>query len=169
FVRLARPLGILARNDTPARGREGLAQETELLHGSVPEEITIQEGAVRYLAAPWKGQKTGAFLDQRENRQRIGQLARGHALDCFSYHGSFALHLSRGAERVTAVDIPGAAPARAAENARLNDMHNVEFVEANAFDWLRSAERAGERFDTIVLDPPAFAKSRQALTAALRG
>lgn len=169
LVRLASPDGILARNDTPSRAHEGLPLETVLLHGSVPEEVTVHEGGVRYLAAPWTGQKTGAFVDQRENRLRVGELARGRALDCFSYHGSFALHLARGATEVTAIDISGVALARAAENARLNGAENIRFVEANVFDWLRAAERAGERFDFIVLDPPAFAKTRQALPGALRG
>jgi 23S rRNA (cytosine1962-C5)-methyltransferase len=124
---------------------------------------------VRYLAAPWTGQKTGAFLDQRENRALVGRVARGRALDCFSYHGSFALHLARGAEHVLALDVSAAALARAEENAHRNGFANIETREANAFEFLREAERGGERFDTIVLDPPAFAKTRSALPAALRG
>jgi 23S rRNA (cytosine1962-C5)-methyltransferase len=125
---------------------------------------------VRYLAAPWDGQKTGAFLDQRENRARVAQLARGRALDCFSYHGSFALHLARRAERVMALDSSADALARARRNAGLNEAHHIDFVEANAFDFLRSREREGaDGFETIVLDPPAFAKTRAALPGALRG
>ena len=124
---------------------------------------------MRYLAAPWTGQKTGAFLDQRENRVAVGRVARGRALDCFSYHGSFALHLARRADSVLALDISRHALERAQENVRLNGFTNVETREANAFDYLRDAERVGERFDTIVLDPPAFAKTRGALDAAVRG
>jgi 23S rRNA (cytosine1962-C5)-methyltransferase len=169
LVRLANPSGVLARNDTPARKREGLDPGTELLYGEVPEEITVLEGGVRYVAAPWTGQKTGAFLDQRENRTLMGDLARGRALDCFGYHGSFALHLARRASRVTTLDISAAALERAKRNAELNSVTTIEFVEANAFDWLRDAERSGERFDTIVVDPPAFARSRQALRGAMRG
>lgn len=169
LVELVEPLGILARNDIPTRAREELGSEVELLHGSVPDDVTVREGHVHYLAAPYTGQKTGAFLDQRENRMLLGELARGRALDCFSYHGSFALHLARRAESVTAIDSSAAALERAHENARLNGTENIDFVEANVFDWLREAERSGERFDTIVLDPPAFARSRQALPGALRG
>ena len=161
--------GVLARNDVPLRSREALPRETVLLHGDVPREITVSEYGVRYLAAPWTGQKTGAFLDQRENRRLVGQVARGRALDCFSYHGSFALHLAQAAERVTALDTSAAALERAAHNAKLNDCTNIDFVEANAFDFLREQERAGTRYETIVLDPPAFAKTRGALGAALRG
>ena len=161
--------GILARNDAPLRSKEALARETVLLAGEVPEEIEVEEHGVRYLAAPWRGQKTGAFLDQRENRALVAQVARGRALDCFSYHGSFALHLARGADRVTALDASAHALERAAANARRNGFENVDFVEADAFDYLRAREHAGDRFDTIVLDPPAFAKTRQALPGALRG
>jgi 23S rRNA (cytosine1962-C5)-methyltransferase len=161
--------GILARNDAPLRSKEALARETVLLAGEVPEEIEVEEHGVRYLAAPWRGQKTGAFLDQRENRALVAQVARGRALDCFSYHGSFALHLARGADRVTAIDASAHALERAAANARRNGFENVDFVEADAFDYLRAREHAGDRFDTIVLDPPAFAKTRQALPGALRG
>jgi 23S rRNA (cytosine1962-C5)-methyltransferase len=127
------------------------------------------EYGVRYLAAPWDGQKTGAFLDQRENRALAGTIARGRALDCFSYHGSFALHLARQAASVIALDASAPALARARENAARNDIRNIEFIEADAFEWLRAAERRRERFDTIVLDPPAFAKTRDALSSALRG
>lgn len=163
------PAGILARNDPPVRAREGLPREVEMLAGTVPHEIEVVEHGVQYLAAPHSGQKTGAFLDQRENRVRIGELARGDALDCFSYHGSFALHLARRAERVVALDSSGAALERAASNAARNGLTNVRFVEANAFEWLRDAERRGDAFDTIVVDPPAFAKSRASVPSALRG
>ena len=161
--------GILARNDAAVRSREGLARETVLLHGDVPRQIEVMEHGVRYLADPWTGQKTGAFLDQRENRAFIGDLARGRALDCFSYHGSFALHLARRADHVVALDSSAPALARASENAALNGFEHIEFVEANAFDFLRDRERERARFDTIVLDPPAFAKNRESVPAALRG
>ena len=166
---LAAPAGILARNDAAVRDREGLPRETTLLDGEVPREIQVQEHGVRYLAAPWDGQKTGAFLDQRENRALVGRVARGRALDCFSYHGSFALHLARNADRVTALDSSAHALRRARENAALNGMETIEFVEANAFEFLRAEAQRGARYDTIVLDPPAFAKSRSALPAAMRG
>ena len=165
----AEPDGILARNDAALRAKEGLPRETTLLHGDVPREVEVVEHGVRYLAAPWEGQKTGAFLDQRENRARVGDVAHGRALDCFSYHGSFALHLARRADRVTALDASGPALARARANAERNGLSNIDFVETDAFDFLRDRERARDRYDTIVLDPPAFAKTRGALPSALRG
>jgi 23S rRNA (cytosine1962-C5)-methyltransferase len=165
------PDGILLRNDAPVRRREGLAGEVVLATGSVPERVEVREGSVRYFAAPWTGQKTGAFLDQRPNRIRAGELTRpgGRALDCFAYHGSFALHLARHAETVVALDVSADALARGAEHAALNGATNIEWREADAFDALRTMERHDERFDMIVLDPPAFAKSRSAVAAALRG
>jgi 23S rRNA (cytosine1962-C5)-methyltransferase len=166
---LAEPVGILARNDVPLRVKEGLETDVELLHGTVPDEIEVHEHGVRYLAAPWRGQKTGAFLDQRENRALVGRVAKGAALDCFSYHGSFALHLARRAQAVTALDASAHALTRAEENFRRNGFGNGSFVEANAFEYLKARERERVRFDTIVLDPPAFAKTRPSLPAALRG
>ncbi len=169
LVALTGAEGVLARNDAALRAREALPRETVLLHGTVPNTVTVEESGVRYLAAPWTGQKTGAFLDQRDNRTLVGRIARGRALDCFSYHGSFALHLARRADSVLALDISAAALERARENFALNGFTNVETREANAFDYLRDADRAGERFETIVLDPPAFAKTRSAVDAAVRG
>ncbi|MFI5229400.1 MAG: class I SAM-dependent rRNA methyltransferase [Gemmatimonadales bacterium] len=166
---LLQPAGILARNDVPLRAKEHLPVTVELLSGVVPDEVEVIEHGVRFLAAPWRGQKTGAFLDQRENRVMIGELARGRALDCFSYHGSFALHLARRAVSVVALDTSAEALRRAGENAARNGMSNVELIEADAFEYLRARSAAGERFDTIVLDPPAFAKTRASLPAALRG
>jgi len=163
------PLGVLARNDVPLRKKEELSLESELLRGSVPKTVEALEHGVRYFAAPWTGQKTGAFLDQRENRVFIGERARGRALDCFSYHGSFALHLAHNAERVIALDTSATALERAKENFALNGLSNIETVEVNAFDYLKDRERARDRFDTIVLDPPAFAKTRSTLPAAIRG
>ena len=166
---LLQPEGILARNDVPVRDKERLPRLTECLLGSVPREIEVHEYGIRYLAAPWDGQKTGAFLDQRENRYLVGQVATGRALDCFSYHGSFALHLARHASSVTALDASAAALERARENANRNSLANIEFKVADAFDFLRAEESSGSHYDTIVLDPPAFAKTKAALPAALRG
>jgi len=163
------PRGILARDDVPIRSHEKLGGGVHTLYGEVPAEIEVSEAGVRWIAAVRTGQKTGAFLDQRENRVRAGQLARGSALDCFSYHGSFALHLARRAERVIALDSSADALARARDNARLNNFGHIEFVEANAFDALREREAAGETFDIIVLDPPAFARRKDAVPAAIRG
>lgn len=166
---VVRPDGILARNDVALRAKEQLPVGVELLRGTVPDEIEVNEHGVRFLAAPRHGQKTGAFLDQRENRALIGDLARGRALDCFSYHGSFALHLARRAESVIALDVSASALQRAGENCVRNGITNVELVEADTFDFLRDQEAKGSRFETIVLDPPAFAKNRPSLSAAIRG
>jgi 23S rRNA (cytosine1962-C5)-methyltransferase len=165
------PDGILLRNDAPVRRREGLDETVVLARGTVPRELEVREGGVRYLAAPWDGQKTGAFLDQRPNRLLAGELAApgGRALDAFAYHGSFAIHLAGRAASVLALDVSREALERGAANAALNGLANIEWREADAFETLRAFARARERFDTIVLDPPAFAKSRGAIAAALRG
>lgn len=171
LAELMRPEGILFRHDVPTRRLEGLDQEVELAVGQVPDQIEVREGAVRWLAAPWSGQKTGAFLDQRENRLLGGELMPqgGTALDCFSYHGSFALHLARRAGGVTALDASEAALERGATHAALNGLDNITFVAADAFDQLADWHREGRRFDFIVVDPPAFAKSKSQVPAALRG
>lgn len=161
--------GILARNDASVRAREGLSRAVEPLWGEVPAEVEVREHGLRYLAAPHTGQKTGAFLDQRENRVLAGSVARGSALDVFSYHGSFALHLARTASDVTAVDSSAEALERASENVALNGFTNVSLVQADAFEFLREREKAGARYGTIVLDPPAFAKNKASLEGALRG
>ncbi len=166
-----RPEGILLRHDAPARRRERLSEEIEEVHGSVPRQIEVREGGVRYLAAPWEGQKTGAFLDQRTNRILAASLMRigGRALDCFAYHGSFSLHLAGRAGAVIAMDSSAGALARARANAELNGLENIEWRELDAFEGLRAMARAREQFDIIVLDPPAFAKSRASVPDALRG
>lgn len=161
--------GILARNDVALRRKEQLAMGVELLRGRVPEQVEVNEHGVRYFAAPWTGQKTGAFLDQRENRVLIGANTMGRALDCFSYHGSFALHMARQADHVLALDASAEALDRARANATLNGFTNLETREADAFDFLKTAERSRDKYDTIVLDPPAFAKTKSALPAAIRG
>jgi 23S rRNA (cytosine1962-C5)-methyltransferase len=171
LVAVFSPAGILARNDVAVRRLERLPEEVELLYGAVPETVEAREGPVSYLVEPWTGQKTGSFLDQRENRVRAGVLARGRTLDCFSYHGSFALHLAGGAEHVTAVDSSAEALSRAARNALLNPERcdRIEFLEANVFDFLRAEDESGSRYDMVVLDPPAFAKRKDSLDSALRG
>jgi 23S rRNA (cytosine1962-C5)-methyltransferase len=169
LIELARPEGILARNDVALRSLEGLPRETVLLHGEVPKEVEVEEYGVKYLAAPWTGQKTGAFLDQRENRHLVGQIARGRALDCFSYHGSFALHMAKRADSVVALDSSARALDRARQNAALNGLTNIEYVETDALKWLTAAQDFGKLFDTIALDPPAFAKTKASLKSGLRG
>ena len=169
LVEIARPAGILARNDPRVRLLEGLDQAVEVLYGSVPERLEVREGAVRYEVDPWKGQKTGLFLDQRENRQAALRYARGRLFDGFSYNGGFALSLAPRCESVLAVDISEDAVARIRENAARNGLGNVEARAMNVFDELRELERVGARFDTIVLDPPAFAKNKASVAKAMSG
>ena len=165
------PEGILLRHDTAVRQREGLPTGIELVAGTVPQTIDVREGRIHYLAAPFAGQKTGAFLDQRPNRMLLAGAAipAGRGLDCFAYHGSFALHLAPHCRSVVAIDASGEALERGRQNADLNGFTNLEWREGDAFDLLREFDRGRERFDTIALDPPAFAKSRSAVPQALRG
>ena len=169
LVEIASPSGILARNDPRVRLLEGLEQRVDVLHGSVPDTIDVREGHVSYLVDPYRGQKTGLFLDQRENRVAAAQYASGRLLDTFSYNGGFALALAPRCERVLAVDISEEAVARIRVNAVRNGAANIEARAMNVFDELRELERRGERFDTIVLDPPAFAKNKAAVAKALSG
>jgi 23S rRNA (cytosine1962-C5)-methyltransferase len=163
------PRAIIERNDVRVRELEGLELRTGVLYGDVPDELEIVQHGVRFLIHPLGGQKTGSFLDQRENRLAARSLARGRALDCFTFNGAFALHLASASESVLGLDISADAVHAARLNGELNDARNVEFREANVFDALREMEAAGERFDTIVLDPPAFAKNRGSVSKAARG
>jgi len=163
------PMGVLARNDAQVRRLEGLERRVDVLFGSVPETVTVREGDVQYEVDPWKGQKTGLFLDQRENREAARQYARGRLLDCFSYTGGFALRLAARADEVVAIDASADAIATLSRNAQRNGFTHIRAQVGNAFDVLRELERRGERFDTIVLDPPAFAKNRAAVAKARPG
>jgi 23S rRNA (cytosine1962-C5)-methyltransferase len=163
------PTGILARNDPKVRALEGLEQKVEVVHGSVPESVTVHEGPVEYEVDLRRGQKTGLFLDQRENRDAAARYARGRLLDCFSYNGGFALRLARQCPEAEAVDISTDAVARIRANADRNGVSHLVAREANVFDELRRLERAGARYDTIVLDPPAFAKNKASVPNALAG
>jgi len=165
------PAGLLLRNDAAVRERERLPREVTLAFGTVPEEITIEEvPGVRYVATPWTGQKTGGFLDQRENRRLFGAMPGARCLDAFAYQGGFALHFAAaGAREVVAVEISRDALAQLERNAALNGFTTIRGVEDNAFDWLKAAAAAGERFDVVVVDPPAFARDRRSLPRALAG
>lgn len=163
------PRGILARNDPRVRLLEGLEQGVSLLSGEVPEGIEVREGRVKYVVDPYHGQKTGLFLDQRENREAAAKYARGRLLDTFSYNGGFALALAPHCDSVTAIDISEEAVGRIRANAERNGLTNIEARTMNVFDELRELERRGEKFDTIVLDPPAFAKNKAAVPKALSG
>jgi 23S rRNA (cytosine1962-C5)-methyltransferase len=171
------PRLIVERNDAKVRQLEGLPMIHNVIYDAERSrsgsdsavEFTITENGIKFCVDLLEGQKTGAFLDQRENRAAAMQYASGRGLDCFSFHGSFALHIAKSCERVIALDISQPVIERARRNADLNGTTNVEFFEANVFDRLRDYDDSGERFDTIVLDPPAFAKNRSAVGAALRG
>jgi 23S rRNA (cytosine1962-C5)-methyltransferase len=169
LVELASPAGILARNDPRVRTLEGLEQKVEVLHGTIPESVLVREGPVEYDVDLWKGQKTGLFLDQRENREAAAKYARGRLLDCFSYNGGFALRLARECPEAEAIDISADAVARIGRNAARNNLPHLRAREANVFDELRRLEKAGARYDTIVLDPPAFAKNKASIPNALAG
>jgi 23S rRNA (cytosine1962-C5)-methyltransferase len=169
LVDLHAPKGILARNDPRVRALEGLPQEVKVLQGDVPASIEVREGPVSYEVDPHQGQKTGLFLDQRENREAAARYARGKVLDAFSYTGGFALYLAPQCESVVALDASADAVARIMANAERNNLAHVTAREANVFDELRYFERDGTRFDTIVLDPPAFAKNKASVEKALAG
>jgi 23S rRNA (cytosine1962-C5)-methyltransferase len=163
------PRAIVERNEVHVRDLEGLPRVAGLVYGSDPGEVVIEESGVRLAVDLIKGQKTGAFLDQRENRIAAERYARGRALDCFTFEGAFALHMARGAEQVLAVDISETSIERARYNATINGASNIDFIAANVFDYLRELEHAGRRFDAINLDPPAFAKNRASLEGGARG
>src|SRR6185503_12627677 len=169
LVELLAPAGILARNDPRVRLLEGLPQTVDVLHGEVPDSVVVREGAVQYDVDLRKGQKTGLFLDQRENREAAARYARGRLLDCFSYNGGFALRLARTCPEAEALDISADAVARIRSNAIRNGVPHLQAREVNVFDELRRLERAGARYDTIVLDPPAFAKNKASIGNALAG
>ena len=162
------PRGILARNDPRARLLEGLEQRVEVLAGDVPPLVDATEGAVRYQVDLWRGQKTGLFLDQRENREAAAAYAHGRLLDCFSYNGGFALRLGPRCTETIALDASEDAVAKIRANAARNAVP-IDARAGNVFDELRAFERGGQRFDTIVLDPPAFAKTKAAAVKAAAG
>lgn len=165
---LLHPAGIVLRNDVAVRSKEALSQEVEII-GDVPERVELTMNGRAWIADLRHGQKTGLFLDQRQNYLAAAQYASGRALDCFTSTGGFALHLASKCEHVEAVDASQPALDRAAENARLNGVSNVTFRSANVFDVLAGHAAKKSHFDTIVLDPPAFAKSKSSIDKALSG
>lgn len=170
LVELVKPAGVLARNDGKVRQFEGLASEVAVLHGDVPDGgIDVREGGTTLRADLRGGQKTGLFLDQRENHAAAGGYARGRTLDAFAYQGGFALAMARRADSVLALDSSAPAVDSLRRNAEANGRSNVEAREVNVFDELRELEVSGARFETIVLDPPAFAKNRAAVDRAVAG
>ncbi len=165
---LLQPRGILARNDPRTRLLEGLEQRVEVLTGDVPDRVTVTESGVRFEVDLRQGQKTGLFLDQRENREAAARYAHGRLLDAFCYNGGFALKLAPKCRETIAFDISEDAIARVRANAAQNGI-TVDARIGNVFDELRGLERLKERFDTIVLDPPAFAKSKASVVKAAAG
>jgi 23S rRNA (cytosine1962-C5)-methyltransferase len=167
---LFHPRGIMARNDAAVRSKEGLPLEAAVLFGDIPDCVSIRMNGLELSADLRRGQKTGIFLDQRENYIAAARYARGgRALDCFTSTGGFALHLASRSESVEAVDSSAAALAAASANAAANGIGNALFREADVFDLLAGYDAARHRFSMVVLDPPAFAKSRRNIPAALTG
>jgi 23S rRNA (cytosine1962-C5)-methyltransferase len=169
LVDLFSPKGIVERNDPKVRMLEGLEQRVSVLYGEVPGEIPAKENGVTFVCDLTKGQKTGSFLDQRENHLAARRYASGDVLDCFTYQGGFALTVADRSAHVEGIDMAPAAVEAARRNQQLNSISNATFREGNTFDLLKEYDEAGRRFQTVILDPPAFAKNRDAVPAARRG
>jgi len=169
LVRQLAPVSVTLRHDAEVRHQEGLPLEVKTVYGELPSRVEVREGPVRLWADIRDGQKTGLFLDQRENRLAAAPFSHGEVLDAFAYQGAFAMHLAPQARRVTLVESSGAALAMAKENAELNGHAHLDFIKANVFSFLKEAVAAARRFDFISLDPPAFAKSRRDRAAAYKG
>ncbi|MCR4621453.1 MAG: class I SAM-dependent rRNA methyltransferase [Clostridiales bacterium] len=171
LVETCSPSGIYERSDVPVRRLEGMEQTTGLLYGEVHEKVEMLENGIKFLVDVIHGQKTGFFLDQKENRREVMRLCDGaRVLDCFTHNGSFALHAAKaGAKSVLGVDISEEAVEVARENARINGLTNAKFETHNCFDHLRELTDAREKFDVVILDPPAFTKTRSQVESALRG
>ncbi len=172
LTELFHPDGIFERNDVPVRELEGLPQQKGFLTAEFPTLITVRENGFPFYADIANGQKTGFFYDQRENRSFLKPMMPGAAvLDCFCHTGSFAVHAAKyGAKSVEAVDISEQAISLAMQNARLNQVDEIcKFQVGNAFDLLRTWSDQQRMFDVVILDPPAFTKSRSSLEGAARG
>jgi 23S rRNA (cytosine1962-C5)-methyltransferase len=169
LTELFSPKGILERNDPKVRLLEGLEQSVSVLYGEIPEEIFAKENGITFVYDLRRGQKTGSFLDQRENHLAARRYASGEVLDCFSYNGGFALTVACNCEHVEATDMASTAVAAAHRNQELNAISNVTFREGNSFDILKEYDEVGRKFQMVILDPPAFAKNRDSVPAAQRG
>jgi 23S rRNA (cytosine1962-C5)-methyltransferase len=169
LVEMFAPRGILERNDPRVRELEGLERRNSILYGEVPEKVIAVQNGIRFINDLHTGQKTGGFLDQRENHRAAADYASGEVLDCFTYHGGFALTIAGKANHVEALDLSSAAVSIARENQQLNRISNVSFTEANSFDALKAYDTSRRTFDMVILDPPAFAKNRESVAAAVRG
>jgi 23S rRNA (cytosine1962-C5)-methyltransferase len=163
------PVSIVARNDAAVRSLEELPRETRVLAGAVDGPVNIRMNGFQLEVDLLHGQKTGVYLDQRENYLAAARYSTGKALDCFTSTGGFALHLARSCEQVEAIDSSEPALAAAQRNADANNISNITFREADVFDVLSSYASARREFDTVILDPPSFAKSRKQVDGAMRG
>ncbi|RII28296.1 MAG: rRNA large subunit methyltransferase I [Geobacter sp.] len=172
LIRVFSPKGIIARNDVAVRSLEGLEQKVEVLQGEIPDLVEVEENGLRFLVDLREGQKTGGFLDQKENHLLLRNICQGRdVLDCFCYAGSWAVHSGYfGAASALGIDISARAVAQAARNAELNGLSGrVLFEECDAFDRLRTLKHEGRRFGVVVMDPPAFVKSRKNIAEATKG
>lgn len=163
------PRSIIERNDAAVRALEGLPEQKGVLAGEAVGEVAVEENGIKFCYDLTGGQKTGGFLDQRENRAAARAYTRGRLLDCFCYTGAFALTLAKQCESVLGVEISAEALQLARRNQEMNGFSNIEWKEANCFDFLKSADQEGQRYDTVVLDPPPFARQKSNLESALRG
>ncbi|QQR80143.1 MAG: class I SAM-dependent rRNA methyltransferase [Deltaproteobacteria bacterium] len=159
---------LVERNDVSVRELEGLLKQKGIVSGEIPQDLEVREGDNFFSVDPLEGQKTGLFLDQSENHVIARRYASGRALDIFTYQGGFALPLSQSADEVTAVDSSAPALKKMLSNAQRNQRKIIP-VEANGFDYLRELSDRGEKFDTIVLDPPPFMKSKKVKESAPAG
>jgi 23S rRNA (cytosine1962-C5)-methyltransferase len=172
LIRRFQPAAVIARNDTPSRVLEGLPQAKRILHGEIPFPLVMQKNGLLFEVDVWEGQKTGFFLDQAANYRRLEAWAKGaRVLDAFCYSGSWGIHAARyGARELTGLDSSDKAIRLARANAERNGVSAIcHFHQEDVFDGLRRLGGIGERFDLIILDPPAFAKSRQKVKEAIRG
>jgi 23S rRNA (cytosine1962-C5)-methyltransferase len=172
LVKQLAPKGIIARNDVAVRTMEGMEEQVELLYGEIPQVVTMQENGLTFEVDLRNGQKTGGFLDQKENHLLLKGISKGKdVLDCFCYSGSWAVHAgSFGASSVLGLDISERAVALANRNATLNGLsQKLGFEECDAFDRLRSLKLEGRSFGVVVMDPPAFVKNRKNLAEATKG
>ncbi|MDO8526414.1 MAG: class I SAM-dependent rRNA methyltransferase [Deltaproteobacteria bacterium] len=162
--------GILERNDAPIRQKEKLAAIKQCVAGEVPKQTVIEEAGLKFVVDLWEGQKTGAFLDQRDNRIFAEHKSGGKALDVFSYEGWFACHMAKKAESVLCVESSQKACDRILENAKRNGLENkIAVEETDAFDFLKKTDQSGQHFDTVNLDPPAFVKTASEIEQGFRG
>lgn len=169
LVKLLNPKGIYERSDVAVRKKEGLEEFKGVLYGEVPDYCPITENGIKMLVDVKNGQKTGYFLDQKENRFAVRKFCRGEVLDCFCNSGGFSMNAATVADCVTALDISELALKNVSDNAVLNGFKNINTLQGDVFEVLRDFKKAGKKFDTVILDPPAFCKSASEVKDAYRG